>query len=254
MNCLRAILRIVEYAWVVSKNDEVAAVLNHPHLHVRPPDEPVPALMHGTALGEIYGRLVRMNEGKRHDALRRRALGIVAGWDLQRVSKIARQVASVMPVKDIGAYVVAVMIGLSRPAEALPYIRDFAAAIAGGASEDAILRGIAATPHLLESLPPHDGLDEQANRLGFLFQAYAATATLIEHALDGAAVPPVVMTRRWASRDIELFGLQVKRGDAFAVLLTAPQFNFGAGRHACPGQAIAHAIADTVALASGASR
>ena len=237
----------MEHAWVVSQDDEVAAVLDHPDLHVRPPDEPVPALMHGTLLGDLYGRLARMNEGKRHDELRRRALGILAAWDLQRVSEIARQAVSLVPARDAGAYVVAVMIGLSRPAQAVPLIRDFAAAIAGGASKEAISRGIAAAPHLLESLPPHDDFDEQANRLGLLFQAYAATATLIENALDGAAAPPVVMTRRWASRDVELFGIQVKRGAAFAVLLTTPKFNFGAGRHACPGQAIAQAIADAAA-------
>jgi hypothetical protein len=57
----------MEHAWVASKPDEVEAVLDSAHLHVRPPFQHVPAAMEGTALGEVFARLVRMNEGERGD-------------------------------------------------------------------------------------------------------------------------------------------------------------------------------------------
>jgi len=237
----------MEYAWIVSSDDEVEAVLNHPDLHVRPPGQQVPAGMGGTALGEVYGRLVRMNEGERHGELRRRVYDIISGWDANRVANLARDAAKVMESGDVGAYVVAAMIGLNRPSEAISLIRDFAGAIAGGASDEAIARGVSATPHLLELLPPNGDPDERANLLGFLFQAYAAVGAMLENRLHGRALPPVVMTRRWAARDIDLCGARLKRGDALAVLLTSPKFNFGAGRHACPGEAIVTAIADATA-------
>lgn len=237
----------MEYGWIVSRDDEVEAVLKHRDLHVRPPGQQVPPAMDGTALGEIYARLVRMNEGERHSELRRRVYETIAGWDLGRVAELASDAATTMDARDVGAYVVAVMIGLEQPSEALSFIRDFAGAIAGGASDEAIARGIAATPLLLELLPAHDDPDVRANLLGFLFQAYAAVATMVENRLQGRAAPPVVMTRRWAARDVELCGVRVKCGDAIAVLLTSPKFTFGAGRHACPGEAVASAIVHAIA-------
>lgn len=247
MKCLCAKIAIMELAWIISKDDEVEAVLMHPDLHVRPPGQPVPAGMAGTALGEIYARLVRMNEGERHDELRRLVLDTIAGWDRARIAELTREAAATMDARDVGGYVVAAMIGLNRPAQAIPLIRDFAAAIATGASDQAIARGVSATPQLLDLLPAHDDLDVRANLLGFLFQAYAAMATLVENRLHDRAAPPVVLTRRWAACDVEVCGAQLKRGDALAVLLTSPALNFGAGRHACPGEAIARAIAAAVA-------
>jgi cytochrome P450 len=38
----------------------------------------------------------------------------------------------------------------------------------------------------------------------------------------------------------------VARGDELVVLLTSPRFNFGAGRHACPGQHVASAIVSAI--------
>lgn len=232
----------MEHAWIVSKDDEIEAVLAHPDLHVRPPGQAVPAAMAGTVLGDVFARLVRMNEGERHTELRARVQRIIAAWDVDRVHDLAREAASTMDPREVGGYVVAVMAGLHHPAEATSLIRDFAGAIAGGASDEAMARGIDAAPRLLQLLPAGGDVDERANLLGFLFQAYAAVGTMISNGLSRRTVPPVVMTRRWAASDVELFGVRINRGDMVAVLLTSPAFAFGAGRHACPGEAIAHAI------------
>lgn len=109
-----------------------------------------------------------------------------------------------------------------------------------------------------------------ANGAGFLLQAYEATAGLIgntllalarspelrEAGLDGVIEevlrfdPPVQNTRRFVARDGTVAGREMREGDAVLVVLAAagrdpaaPLFTFGAGRHACPGQALATAIA-----------
>lgn len=242
----------MERGWIASSDDEVRAALEHPGLGVRPPGRHVPSSMEGSALGDVYRRLVRMNDGERHEELRARVDRLISEWDLTRIASIAREAsANMVPLADIGAYVVATMIGIERPMEAMPSIRDFAGAIAAGASDAAIARGIAAAPSLLASLPAGIDADEAANLLGFLFQSYAATAALIENRTKGDGAPPVALTRRWAMRDLDLLGTPIQRGEAVIVLLTSPSFHFGAGRHACPGQFIARTIADSL-LKSGA--
>jgi cytochrome P450 len=244
MKCLCGILAEMEYAWIVSKDDEVEAVLESADLQVRPPSQQVPPAMEGSALGDVYARLVRMNEGRRHSALRPRVEQVIANWDMYSVAALARDAAKRMPASEVAPYVVARMIAFESPEEALPWIRDFAGAIAGDASDEAIARGVAATPNLLELLPKDDDPDEVANLLGFLFQTYAATGALIGNWMHGYSAPPVVMTRRWAARDLEICGVRLKKGDAVVVLLTSHRFHFGAGRHRCPGQQIAEAIAE----------
>ena len=51
--------------WLASNARAVAAVLAHPACHVRPAHEPVPGAIAGGMAGEVFGRLMRMNEGER---------------------------------------------------------------------------------------------------------------------------------------------------------------------------------------------
>lgn len=109
-----------------------------------------------------------------------------------------------------------------------------------------------------------------ANGTGFLLQAYEATAGLIGNTLLALARnpgllqadldrvveevlrrdPPVQNTRRFVARDGTVAGREMRAGDAVLLVLAAagrdpaaPLFTFGAGRHACPGQALATIIA-----------
>lgn len=52
-------------AWVASNARAVAAVLAHPDCHVRPSSEPVPKAIVAGMAGNVFGQLMRMNEGER---------------------------------------------------------------------------------------------------------------------------------------------------------------------------------------------
>lgn len=233
----------MEKGWIVSSDDEVEAVLTNPALEVRPRAEPVPKAMQGTPLGEIYERLVRWNDGERHAELRRLVEEKLAQWRLEDVRNVASEAAMRVTAPEVAAYTIATLVGIREPQLALPWILDFAQAIAAGASDAAIERGVSAAQSLADALPPDGDADERANLLGFLFQSYAATARLIENRLAGRTDAPVLITRRYAAEDVEICGKHLPKGDVVFVLLTSPPFHFGAGPHACPGRNIAETIA-----------
>ncbi len=68
--------------------------------------------------------------------------------------------------------------------------------------------------------------EESAARVCVLVQAHAATLALIERIEAGDGAPPVPATRRIAP-------------DGQEILVDLATVPFGAGRHACPGQALA---------------
>ena len=54
--------------WIAASAAAVNAVLTHPACRVRPAAEPVPAAIAGGSAGQVFGALVRMNDGGRHAA------------------------------------------------------------------------------------------------------------------------------------------------------------------------------------------
>ncbi|WP_076998605.1 cytochrome P450 [Variovorax sp. KK3] len=56
------------HLWVASRAEVVRELFTHPALRVRPATEPVPRAIAGTPAGELFGRLVRMNDGAPHAA------------------------------------------------------------------------------------------------------------------------------------------------------------------------------------------
>ncbi|MGT2511957.1 cytochrome P450 [Cupriavidus basilensis] len=124
------------------------------------------------------------------------------------------------------------------------------------------------------------------NAIGLLIQACEATAGLVGNMLvrlgremaqdrhpdasgalrDVAALvlredPPVQNTRRFLAADARLCGADLKAGDAVLLVLAAASLDervpaesarpwtFGAGRHACPGDALAVSVAQAVVAA-----
>ncbi|HEY2675438.1 MAG TPA: cytochrome P450 [Steroidobacteraceae bacterium] len=53
--------------WIASQAATVSEVFANPACRVRPMSEPVPANLAGSSSGEIFGQLVRMNDGAKHE-------------------------------------------------------------------------------------------------------------------------------------------------------------------------------------------
>ncbi|WP_042880146.1 cytochrome P450 [Cupriavidus necator] len=308
--------------WVAAGPREVAAVLAHPDCRVRPPAQPVPPALAGTAAGDLFGRLIRMNDGAAHAPLKQILMPMLAAIDPAAAAGRAGAMATVI---DAGAasgtpgeranrwlftlpvVTVADLLGMpvaegDKAAEIAQRVAAFAAAQSPLADAHTVRAGAEAAQWLgtwLAGATPTDGplpalhqaahavgIDAQAvaaNTIGLLVQACEATAALAGNtllrlgrgtpdvALQAVVTrvaqddPPVQNTRRFLAADAQLCGHAVKAGDAVLVLLAAAScagladgertWTFGHGRHACPGERLAQALAAaTVAalLARGA--
>lgn len=246
--------------WVVASAPAVRAALTSENCRVRPPAELVPRALVGSAAGEIFGRLVRMNDGAAHAALKPRVSGMVAGLDPRAVVEQARRHARALAyptrlgdfVARLPAYVVASLLGV--PDDRLEATALATAALARcfapGTSADQLEAGKAAAA-ALRGLFTGDDVSV-ANRVGFLFQAYDATAGLIGNTLValgrdpglprdaelGAVVaevvrfdPPVQNTRRFLAADGAVAGAAMKAGDAILVVLAAANHDPSANSH-----------------------
>ncbi len=308
-------------AWVAADAASVTAVLAEPALRVRPPAEPVPAGLVGTAAGDVFGRLVRMTDGEPQRRLKQ-AVGTALGTaDPARVTAVAAERAAYAVKRQasprelmfgVPAQVVAVLSGLDdEPAdEAAALIGDFVQCIPPTATPEQQARAARAATALHDLLGPAlasrgDGLLAElvraagpdaepaalfANGVGLLSQTFDATAGLIGNtlvALGRSADPahrrpgalpavvaevarhdaPIQNTRRFAAAPVTVAGAGLAAGDAVLLVLAAANrdpaaneapaefradrrdpavFTFGAGAHACPGRAIATAIAAAV--------
>lgn len=305
--------------WVAAGPAEVAAVLAHADCRVRPAAQPVPAALVGTVAGELFERLIRMNDGAAHAPLKAILLRLMAAIDTDRArARAATLAAALDPVPgmapDTGAAVnrwmftlpvvtVADLLGLPVRAGAdamavAARVAAYAAAQSPLATADDVASGADAArwlgqwlhavtdvpsqsdnPGLLPALrhaAQGEGIAPEAvaaNAIGLMVQACEATAGLAGNMLlrlgrVGTAVgnlpelaarvarddPPVQNTRRFLAADARLCGVPVRAGDAMLVLLAAAScatpgdaggraWTFGAGRHACPGDALAQALA-----------
>ena len=289
--------------WVAASAEAVTAVLASDLCRVRPPAEPVPAKFQGTAAGDLFGRLVRQNDGDRHGPLKQAvsaALGTIDGQKAAAVSQawartLAAGIRSTQDLQDfifkLSVYVVASLLGVPRDLlePAARWTGEMAAGFAPSATPEQVERGSRAAAELRQLIGELTGdgvladLSRQAHRAGsedvetiaangagFLLQTYEATAGLIGNTLLALARnpdlrqagldavtedvlrfdPPVHNTRRWIAQDGLVAGREMREGGAVLVVLAAanrdpaaPLFTFGAGRHACPGQALATTIA-----------
>ncbi|SOY68121.1 cytochrome P450 [Cupriavidus taiwanensis] len=305
--------------WVAAGPREVAAVLAHPACRVRPPAQPVPPALAGSAAGDLFGRLIRMNDGAAHAPLKALLMPMLAAVDPAVAAQQAGAMARVldegeagrvaMPAASVNRWLFALPVLGVAGVLGLPVARDpggavgvaqqvaaFAAAQSPLADADAVragadaaqwlgtwlaasLAGMAAADGPLPALQhaAHAaGIAPQAvaaNIIGLLVQACEATAALAGNTLlwlgrDPAAGemplasvvarvaqydPPVQNTRRFLAEDAGLCGHALKAGDAVLVLLAAAScsgvaddaraWTFGHGRHACPGDKLAQALA-----------
>ncbi|MCO4887765.1 cytochrome P450 [Cupriavidus sp. WGtm5] len=305
--------------WVAAGRREVAAVLAHPDCRVRPPAQPVPPALAGTAAGDLFGRLVRMNDGAAHAPLKALLMPMLAAVDPGVAAQHAAAMARVldageashvaMPAASVNRWFFALPVVALASVLGLPVTRDgdtaaevaqqvaaFAAAQSPLADADIVHAGAEAARWLgtwvasslassvaadgplpaLQRAAQAAGIEAQAvaaNIIGLLVQACEATAGLTGNTLlwlgrnpsaggmplQGVVArvaqddPPVQNTRRFLAADTELCGHAVKAGDTVLVLLAAAStsgladdaraWTFGHGRHACPGDRLAQALA-----------
>jgi cytochrome P450 len=310
--------------WVASSAVAVADVLTNRLCRVRPANEPVPKSLLGSPAAEIFRHLVRMNDGEMHCPFKRAVSMALASIDAaqaaQQSDKWARFLLDEGRSKRLSrfsfhlpVYVVGSLLGFTSDLlhQAALLMNDFARCVAPSSSPEQIERGKTAAGNLLEIfralLGNEDGLlsalareakrvgrDETdvivANGIGFLSQAYEATAGIIGNTLLALASrpqirdqvsadpemlrpvihevlrydSPVQNTRRFLAEDGIIAGEKMKAGDAILVILAAANrdpsvnpnpdrfdvfrkerriFSFGAGAHACPGEALATTIA-----------
>lgn len=89
--------------WLAAGAAAVEAVLGDPHCRVRPPAEPVPAPIAGLDAGSIFGELVRMNDGARHQLPKLALRRALAGVDLAALRASAATIAAAAAAgRDLG--------------------------------------------------------------------------------------------------------------------------------------------------------
>ncbi|MED5620335.1 cytochrome P450 [Ideonella sp. BN130291] len=261
--------------WVACSAAAVDAALQAPELVVRPPAEAVPRALRGRPSGQVFGGLMRMNEGQAHQQPKAEALPFLARLEAALPAAVQQVMAAGFSPRrqpidellfDAPLGLLAALLGLPagqwRPTARA--VRRLVAAWSPMADHAAHHAGDAAANELLAAF------DGQVNRIGFFTQTCDATAGLIGNALvawqrDAAAAfdvpwlqdtarqdPAVQNTRRWATAPVRLCGQALQPGDAMLVLLAsanhdtvAPQsgFGWGRGRHACPGERLSQAMA-----------
>lgn len=300
--------------WVAAGAAGVKAVLTHPDCRVRPPAEPVPATIAGGSAGQIFGALVRMNDGARHAqpklALQRALAAVPLALAQRRAAEIGRRrwdgaaLSAWMHAVPVAAMASLIGFPEAQLAPLAAWMARFVACLSPLSSGAQIADAQLAARELLASFTAlmrdaaqcHDpaqptllalviaearaaGWDDAgallANLVGLLSQTYEASAGLVgnsvvalvrqpeeercEPADAGALVqavsrldPPIQNTRRFVARACEVDGVALEQGQAILLVLAAASrdpnggghpFGFGYGPHACPGHALACALA-----------
>lgn len=192
--------------WIASCAKTVEAVLAHPDCRVRPLHEPVPPAIAQRAAGQVFARLMRMNEDAAHRCPRAVIEPALATLDTQRIARQVEQLSA--GVNDLDAWmftlpvsVVARLLGL--PGEQLAIVagltRDFVACLsplsseaqlrhadAGASQLRQMFSGVLEQTALLSSIRRGNWEDAQvmsANLIGLLSQTCEATAGLIGNTL-----------------------------------------------------------------------
>lgn len=203
--------------WVAASAAAVTAALTSEACRVRPPSEPVPKALIGTTAGDLFGRLVRMNDGAYHMRTKPAVSATLAMLDAKAVADAAREAARALAaeldparqpkgIMDLAfrlpAYALAGLLGL--PVAARPEVAERAGllvrALAPGATGPDVERGGDAAAALLaavRALPAYRSASEDAvaNAVGFFSQSYEATAGLIGNTLVAMARQPGVRER-----------------------------------------------------------
>lgn len=204
--------------WIASRASTVEAVLAHPDCRVRPLNEPVPKSLAQGAAGEVFARLMRMNEGQAHRCPRAAVEPALAAVGAQPIADVVGQLIDSMGNLDtlmfgLPVSVVAALLGFQAQqlASVAGLTRDFVACLSPLSSEPQLLKADAGASRLrqmfsdlleetalLAHLRSGDWQDADvltANLIGLLSQTCEATAGLIGNSLVMLARRPDLVAR-----------------------------------------------------------
>lgn len=242
--------------WVASSHAVVSEAFGHVALRVRPPAEPVPKALLGTALGEVFAQLVRMTDGAFHaahkpaveQAARRLRLADVALASQEAVRDLHARVDVNALLGALPVQAMARLLGVRGDAldDTGRWVVQFTQGIAPGASAEEVADGAAAAQALMAQggalgLAPA----QAANRIAFMQQALDATSGLLGHtalmllqarepqvaqSLDAMRAfvceverycAPIQNTRRFAAEPLVLAGQAIAAGQGVLLVLAS---------------------------------
>ena len=246
-------------AWVAASTAAVEAVLDNAAFNVRPLDDVVPSPMQGTALGELFLRMVRMTDGNAHAPRRRAAEQLLESGNVAAIASALPDLRDAPLERIMFAFpsrAIAALLGLAPSGiDGIEvYARALARAIAPGASVETIAPASSAVDALsailAERLPD---AQQRYGAIGLLFQAYDGTAGLIGNTLYHLAIvqpviaarivqdaptlagfvaevarldPPVHNTRRFAATEIAIGDdVLVRENESVLVVLAAANYD-----------------------------
>jgi cytochrome P450 len=254
--------------WVATSAAAVSNVLKSDLGRVRPAAEPVPRALVGSAAGEIFGQLVRMNDGAMHARMKPAVSAKLTSLDAAQVATQAGAWAQHLADElepeahaerladfafRLPVYVIASLFGVAPASlpQTASFMADFVRCLSPISTPEQIEQGKAAAEHLAQQFRALLGREQVdasvANTIGYLSQAYEATAGLIGNTLvalgrerdawpqPGADAgfmravvrevvrhdPPVQNTRRFLAAAGPVAGQTMKEGDAVLVVLAA---------------------------------
>ncbi|MET3132417.1 cytochrome P450 [Oxalobacteraceae bacterium GrIS 1.11] len=177
--------------WLAAQAQVVGALLCHPDCHVRPAAQVVPATLAGGSAGQIFGQLLRMNEGDKHTRPKLALGRALAGVDLAAARACARDIAADLagagdlPLADalsawifkVPLYAMASLLGFPRRqwAPLAAWMADFVACFSPLSDDAHIARANEAALALLQSFRD------------LLAQAPPAPGSLLAGVMDEAA-------------------------------------------------------------------
>ncbi|MFI5446406.1 cytochrome P450 [Polaromonas sp. UC242_47] len=241
--------------WVASSYAVINEALHLEMLRVRPPAEPVPQVLRGTAAGEVFAQLVRMTDGSFHAAHKPAVAQAARRWTLADVARASEAAtAELWATQDfmheLPVQTMARLLGVpgAQLADTCRWVQAFVRGIAPGADLAAVsLAADAATALMAQGQALGLQPVQAANRIALMQQSLDATAGLLgqtalllaqhpslaaaaDHSLDAmrgfvAEVErhgaPVQNTRRFAAGRVLLAGQWIAAGQGVLLVLAS---------------------------------
>lgn len=234
--------------WVASSHSVIDEAFHNVALRVRPPAEPVPQALLGTAAGEVFAQLVRMTDGEFHAVHKPAVEQAARRWSLADVTRAseaaARDLFAAGPPqgkhgplggqRSVGAkfrcltvndlmgvlpvQAMARLLGLPDGLldDSCRWVRQFVQGIAPGASTQAVALAAGAAEALMDQGRAL-GLStvQAANRIAFMQQSLDATAGLMGHTvLMLAQYPDLALLADQSPQAMRGFVAEVERHQA----------------------------------------